>query len=117
MFHIPLIIKIPNKKKKIVTAPTNHYQIGESIIGILANGEMDDTPLIKSKESFVFFQTSDFQYSIIKNDSISVYDGSDKLTYSNTWPDNNSKKCQVGKCPQKFQKYFEYFKNLEGLYE
>lgn len=117
LFRIPLLIKLPNRVKQVITHPTNHYQIGEFIMNSLNLMPSEKSEIFSKKEAFLFFETEQMHYAIISKEESLIYSGENQIRFDDLWVKDKASVCDNSLCPEKFTLFKKYFVEMADLYE
>lgn len=119
MYHVPLLI-INGEEKSDIGWPTNHYQIGSTILEKSVGVEfgIKDFNLKSKQPVFSFFISDEMIFTILSESKNTVFQGGEQIfSEVGSWPSSSSKSCLRKNCPEEFKKYHEYLSNLREIYE
>lgn len=119
MFHIPLIIYDGGAAEEIAW-PTNHYQIGSSLVKMATGSNFGYSELNLSSRAPVlsFFESTELSYTLLSEEMNIVFQGQEKVYLSKTnWPSSESDSCDLTSCRQYFEQFFNQLDNLRVIYE
>lgn len=119
MYHVPLIWFEDNQTEEIFE-PTSHYLIGSSLIksAIGSYYGIKNFNLESKVPVFSFFESDELLFTILSQNKKMTYNGDETIFFSSKeWPNSQSDRCDFKNCQSLFGEFYEYFSNLEDIYE